>query len=90
MIVWPSESKLTPVAKGNLERFKATAAARALEDDTEQWRFMNWSWLAEPPIRFTLVNDQQHMVTFTLGTTGHYTMHEADVAPHVGKPLQPH
>ncbi|MFO0679532.1 MAG: hypothetical protein U0169_23600 [Polyangiaceae bacterium] len=89
MIVWPTDSKLTPIAKSNLDRFKATAAAKALEDDAETWHFVNWSWLKDPPIRFTLSNERHRAVTFTLGSTGHYTMHEADLESRIGKAAEP-
>jgi hypothetical protein len=83
MIRWPADKKLTPDAKTNLERFRQTAAAKALEAESQTWHFQNWSWTTDAPVRLILENPDHHVLTFTLDGHGMWTMREANVSPHI-------
>jgi hypothetical protein len=70
MIVWPEESRLTPVARENLARFRATAASKSLEADAQSWSFQSWARLADPPFRSILVSDGGETATLTIEDNG--------------------
>jgi len=74
MIEWPAEAHLTSDAKAALQRFKKTAAAAELEEDPRTWRFLSWARSTEPPVRMRLRSEDQGEVTFTLESSGTWTM----------------
>jgi hypothetical protein len=88
MIRWPADEKLVPAAKKNLEKFRATAAAKSLEAESQTWHFLNWSWTADPPMRLILENQDHHMLTFILDDRGLWTMRDVNIAPHVRTRLE--
>ncbi len=83
MIRWPEDSALNPAAKQNLDRFRATAAAKSLEGEAQTWHFLNWAWTTDPPFKLVLENEDHHQLAFILDEHGLWTMREVNIAPHV-------
>lgn len=72
MLRWPQAEALTPVARNNIERLRASGAARELEDDPHEWRFEMWSWTDEPEVRFTVRNELDEERWLKLDGDGHW------------------
>lgn len=70
MILWPEDRALSPAARENLLRFRATGGAKALEADTHQWTFQSWARVAAPPYRNILVSDGGEEATLTIEENG--------------------
>jgi hypothetical protein len=81
MIHWPT--KLTPIARSNLDRFRATSAAAAFEADQERWTVENWAWTAEPPLHVRLRNDALVEIDFVMGDDGLWRMERAPIDTHL-------
>ena len=74
MIKWPEEDKLTEVAQKNMGRFKVTALAKELEEDTHTWTLTNWSWTKDAPHKWTLRDDARRGVSSTMDQSGQWTV----------------
>ena len=49
MIRWPAPERLSKVSAGILERFKKTAGAKEIDQDSREWVLVNWPWVPDPP-----------------------------------------
>jgi hypothetical protein len=70
MITWPDDEKLTALAQKNMVRFKGTALAKELEEDTHTWKFVNWSWTKDAPHKWILEDDARREVALTMDAEG--------------------
>ncbi len=78
MIQWPADDKLTAVALKNMGRFRSTALAKELEEDTHSWKIVNWSWTIEAPHRWILEDDARREVKATMDRTGMWTVQRTE------------
>ena len=78
MITWPEDEKLTAPARKNMVRFKGTALAKELEEDTHTWKFVNWSWTNDAPHKWILEDDARREVTLTMDGDGLWAMKRAE------------
>ncbi len=53
MVRWPAPDRLSKISAGILDRFKKTAGAKELEQDSREWILVNWPWLPDAP--YTIV-----------------------------------
>jgi len=53
MVRWPAADRLSRVSSPILERFKKTAEAKDLEQDSREWVLASWPWMPEAPYLFT-------------------------------------
>jgi hypothetical protein len=65
---------VSEVARRNLERFRATAAALELESDEKTWTVVEWPWTEGPPMRFHLRADDGTWMQFVMDKTGVWRM----------------
>ena len=71
MIDWPSDGILSPAARENLARFRATGVAKELEADPQSWKFQSWARMPDPPYRMILSNEGSgHLVVVTIEDSG--------------------
>lgn len=69
MIVWPEDRTLTSVARENIARFRATAGAKDLDADVQQWVLRSWARMPDPPFRMILTSDLEE-ATVTIEGNG--------------------
>ena len=81
MIRWPAS--LTPIARENLERFRATSAAAALEAAPDEWIVENWTWTREPPLHVRLRDPKLVEIDFTMGDDGMWRLDAAPIETHL-------
>jgi hypothetical protein len=74
MIIWPNERALTPTARRNLADFRATTAAKDLEDEATEWQVHSYSWLSDAPNRTILLSDDGEQETVTIEEDGMWTL----------------
>lgn len=74
MIHWPAPEKLTKISAGILDRFKKTAAAKELEQDSREWSFVSWAWLPEPPYALVLRSADSEERYFLMEGDGRWQM----------------
>ena len=73
MLVMPTRH-VTPAARRNLDRFRATSAACELQDDARRWTVIEWSWTESGPIRVNLRSDAGASVHFAMDASGVWQM----------------
>jgi hypothetical protein len=78
MIAWPSDDKMNATSTENLARFRRTAVAKELEEDTHTWRFQCWAWTSYGPWKWILHSDTHRLVTLTMDEDGEYLVKYAD------------
>lgn len=61
---------LTQAAKKNLDRFFRTSAAREIEDDPRTWTVIEWTWVAGPPMRVALRDEECAVIDFVMDAAG--------------------
>jgi hypothetical protein len=61
---------VTEAARRNLDRFLATSAASELEDDTQGWTVVEWTWAEGPPLRIQLRGDSGQVIDFVMDENG--------------------
>jgi hypothetical protein len=78
MIDWPHDEKLNAASTDNLARFRATAVAKELEEDSHAWRFQSWAWTRGAPWKWILESDTRRLVTLTMEEDGEYVVKYAE------------
>jgi len=74
VIRWPAADRLSKTAAVILEKFKRTAAAKELEQDSREWFFVSWAWLPEPPYALTLRSGDHEERYFLIEGDGRWQM----------------
>jgi hypothetical protein len=69
MLQMPSRH-VTDEARRNLERFRATSAAKDLDEDERLWTVVEWSWHAGPPLAVYVRSDQGDVLDFVMDESG--------------------
>jgi hypothetical protein len=82
MIIWPRDESLPADARDALERFRASGASAALEEEPHTWRVMTWPWSDELPLRIVLENETHEEVIFTLRGGGLWQLERMPLAVH--------
>jgi hypothetical protein len=72
---------VTEAARRNLDRFRATSAASELEDDTQTWRVVEWTWAKGPPLRIQLRSDSGEVVDFVMDENGMWRLRREPIGP---------
>ena len=73
----------TETVKKNLEIFASSAAARELDDGPGQWRVVEWSWTAGPPMRIALRDEQGQTVVVVVDATGSWRIGRERTEPKI-------
>lgn len=82
MIDWPTKA-LTDVVRTNLERLRASGAARELEDAPHNYTIENYAWTGEWPLRFVLRDEHGDRVMIVLEGETDWRIRSFDEAPAV-------
>jgi hypothetical protein len=72
---------VTETARRNLDRFRATSAARELDDDSHSWTAVEWSWTEGPPMRVQLRSETGEVIDFVMDDAGMWRMRHEPRGP---------
>jgi hypothetical protein len=53
MVRWPASDRMSRVSAPLVERFKKTALAKELEQDSREWVLSSWPWMPDAPYLYT-------------------------------------
>jgi hypothetical protein len=89
MLRVPPEGRVTAAGQRNLERFRATAAAKEFEDDARVWTVVEWSWVEGPPLRVQVLSERGEVVDFVMDGSGVWRLLREPVDPRLRSPSTP-
>lgn len=72
---------VTDEAKRNLQRFYETSAARDIEQDSQTWSVVEWTWEAGPPLRIALRDEAGAIVDFVMDAAGVWQVCQEPLEP---------
>jgi hypothetical protein len=75
MVRWPAADRMSKTSATVLERFKKTAAAKELDQDSREWVLMNWPWVPDPPYTIVARASDGEERRCVMGEDGLWTTH---------------
>jgi len=77
-------TRVLPIeVKKNLERFLNTGAAREIEDDPRTWTVVEWTWVAGPPLRIHLRDEDCAVIDFVMDASGAWQLFREPMDPKI-------
>lgn len=71
------------VGRTNLELFASSGAARELEDRSDSWAVVEWSWTEGPPMRIVLRGGEGERMDVVVDAEGVWRMELEPVDPKI-------